>query len=104
MIIFKGIASVCVDHGVGVVCAAVLSSDEVLICSRITGAGSRGKTGCLGHGAGVFCNTMRLLRGKGLLLAVQPKVVAGDISGIDFVTIVVQIYDTQMDRQIYCRR
>ena len=69
MIIFKGLASVCVDHGVGVVCAAVLSSDEVLSGSRISGAGARRKTGWLGHGAGVCYNIMPLLRGKGLLLA-----------------------------------
>ena len=35
--------------------------------------------GWLGYGAGVCYNIMRLLRGKGLLLAVQPEAVAGDI-------------------------
>ena len=70
MKIFKGLESVCVYHGVGVVCAAVLSSKEVLSGSGISGAGSRRKTGWLGHGAGVGCNIMRLLRGKGLFLAV----------------------------------
>ena len=36
MRIFKRLASVHVDHSVGVVCAAVLSSDEVPSGSRIT--------------------------------------------------------------------
>ena len=53
MRIFKGLASICVDHGVGVVCAAVLSSNEVLSGLGISGAVSRTKTGWLGHGAGV---------------------------------------------------
>ena len=53
MRIFKVMTTVSVDHGVGVVCAAVLSSDEVPSGSRITGAGARRKTGWLGHGAGV---------------------------------------------------
>ena len=44
MRIFKGLASVRVDHGVGVVCAAMLSSDEVPSGSRIMGAGGRRKT------------------------------------------------------------
>ena len=48
MIIFKLLASVCVDHGLGVVCAAVLSSDEVLSGSRISGAGARIKNGVAG--------------------------------------------------------
>ena len=61
MRIFKVLASVCVDHGVGVGCAAVLSSDEVMSGSRIPGAGARRKTGWLGHGAGVCCNIMQLL-------------------------------------------
>ena len=69
---FKGLVSVSVDHDVGVGCAAVLSSDEVLSGLRIPGAGARIKTGWLGHGAGVCCNIMRLLRGKELLLSVQP--------------------------------
>ena len=43
MRIFKGLASVCVDHGVGVVCTAVLSSDEVL-------SGSRYDDGCIDRG------------------------------------------------------
>ena len=104
MRIFKGLASVCVNHGVGVVCAAVLSSDEVLSGSRIPGAGARRKTGWLGHGAGVCCNIMRLLRGKGLLLAVRPEEVAGESNGIDFFTIVVRLNDMNMDRQRHCRR
>ena len=45
MRIFKGLASVRVDHGVGVVCAAVLSSDEVLSGLFIPGAGARRKRG-----------------------------------------------------------
>ena len=53
MRIFKGLTSVCVDHGVGVVFAAVLSSDEVPSGLHITGAGASRKTGWLGHGAGV---------------------------------------------------
>ena len=53
MRIFKGLASVRVNHGVGVVCAAVLSSNEVLSGSGISGAGSRKKMGWLGHGAGM---------------------------------------------------
>ena len=83
MRIFKGLASVCVYHGVGVVCAAVLSSNEVLNGSGISGAGSRRKMGWLGHGAGVCCNTMRLLRSKGLLLAMRTEEVAGDSSCVD---------------------
>ena len=102
--IFKRLASVGVYHGVGVVCAAMLSSDEVPSGSRITGAGARRKSGCLGHGAGVGCNAMRLLRGKGLLLAVRPEAVAGDSSGVDFVTIVFRLDDMHMDRQRHCRR
>ena len=43
--IFKGLASVRVDHGVGVVCAAVLGSNEVLSGLGISGAGSRRKRG-----------------------------------------------------------
>ena len=102
--IFKRLASVCVDHGVGVVFAAVLSSDEVPSGSRITGAGSRRKTGWLGHGAGVSCNIMRLLHGKRLLLAVQPEAVAGDSSGVDFFTSVVRLNDMQMHRRRHCQR
>ena len=84
MRIFKGLASICVDHGVGVVCAEVLSSNDVLSCLGILGAGSRRKTGRLGHGAGVRCNIMRLLRSKMLLLAVRPEAVAGDSIGVYF--------------------
>ena len=53
------------------VCAAVLSGDEVPSGLRITGAGAGRKTVWLGHVAGVGCNVMRLLRGKGLFLAVR---------------------------------
>ena len=91
MRIFKVLASFCVDHSVGVVCAAVLSRYEVLSGSRIPGASARRKMGWLGHGAGVCCNIMRLLRGKGLLMAVRPEAVAEDISGMDFVTMVVRL-------------
>ena len=63
---------------------AVLSRNEVLSGSGISGAGSRRKKGWMGHGAGVCCNIMRLLRGKELLLAVRPEAVAGDSSGVDF--------------------
>ena len=104
MIIFKGLASVRVNHGVGVICLAVLSSDEVLSVSRIPGASARRKTGWLGHGAGVCCNIMRLLRGKGLLLAVRPEAVAGDSSGVDFFTLVVRLDDMQMHRRRHCQR
>ena len=62
--------SVRVNHGVGVVCAAVLGSDNVPSGSRITGNGAGRKTGWLGHGTGVGCNVMRLLLGKRQLLAV----------------------------------
>ena len=75
------------------VCAAVLSSNEVLSGSRIPGAGARRKTGWLGHGAGVCCNIVRPLRGKGLLLAVRPEAVVGDSNVVDVVTIVVRIDD-----------
>ena len=84
MRIFKGLASLRVYHGVGIVCAAVLSSNEVLSGLGILGAGSRRKTGWLGHGAVVCCNIMRLLRGKGLLLEVRPEAVAGGRSGVYF--------------------
>ena len=104
MRIFKGLASVHVDHGVGVVCAAVLSSNEVLSVLRILGAGARRKTGWLEHGAGVCCNIMRLLRGKELLLAVRPEAVAGDSSGVDFFTLVVRLDDMQMHRRRNCQR
>ena len=104
MRIFKGLTSVCVDHGVGVVFAAVLSSNEVLCGSGILGAGASRNTGWLGHGAGVCCNIMRLLRGKWLLLAVRPEAVAGDSSGINFVTLVVRLDDIQMHRRRHCHR
>ena len=39
--IFQRLTSVRVNHDVGVVCAAVLSSDEMPSGSRITGAGAR---------------------------------------------------------------
>ena len=82
----------------------MLSSNEVLSGSRILGAGARRKTGWLGHGAGVCCNIMRLLHSKGLLLAVQTEAVAGDSSGVNFVTVVVRFDDMQMHRQRHCRR
>ena len=104
MRIFKGFSSVCVDHSVGMVCAAVFSSNEVLSGSHITGLGARRKTGWLGHGTGVFCNIMLLLRGKGLLLAVRPEAVEGDSTGVSVVTIVVWLDDINMDRQRHCRR
>ena len=98
MRIFKGLASVRVYHGVGVVCVALLSSDEVLSGLRIPGAGARRKTGWMGHVSGVCCNIMRLLHGKGLLLAMRTEAVAGDSSGVDFVTVVFRINDMQMHR------
>ena len=104
MRIFKGLASVCVDHGFGVFCVAVLSSNEVPSGSRITGAGARRKMGWLGHGAGVCCNIMRLLRGKNVVLAVRPEAVAGESSGVDVVTIVVRLDDMKLDRQRHCWR
>ena len=72
--------------------------------SLITGAGARRKTGWLGHGAGVCCNIVRLLRGKGLLLAVRPEAVAGDSDGVDVVIIVFRLDDMKMDRQRHCWR
>ena len=104
MIIFKGLSSIRVDHGVGMVCAAVLSSNEVLSGLGISGAGSRRKTGWLGYGAGVCCNIMRLLRVKGLLLEVRPEALAGDRSGVDFFTLVVRLNDMQIHRQRHCQR
>ena len=83
------------------VCAAVLRSDEVLSGSCIPGAGARRKTGWLGHVAGVCCNIMRLLHGKGLLLAVQPEAVAWDSNGVDVAAIVVRIDAVGMDGQRY---
>ena len=104
MRIFKGLASVRVDHGVAVVCAEVLSSNEMLSGLRIPGAGARRKTGWLVHGAGVCCNIMRLLRGKGLLLAVRTEVVAWGSIGVDFFTLVVRLDDMQMHRRRHCQR
>ena len=104
MRIFKGLASICVDHGVGVVCAAVISSNEMLSGLGISGAGSRRKTGWLGHGTGVGSNIMRLLRGKRLLLEVRPEAVAGDRSGVDFFTLVVWLDKMQMHRRRQCQR
>ena len=48
MRIFKGLASVRVDHGVGVVFVTVLSSNDVLSGLRIPGAGDRRTTGVAG--------------------------------------------------------
>ena len=86
------------------VCAAVLSSDKVPSGSRIMRTGAGRKTGWLGHGAGVSCNIMRLLRGKGLLLAVQPEAVAGDSNSVDVDSIAVRLDDMRMDRQRHYRR
>ena len=86
------------------VCAAVLSSKEVLSGSGISGAGSRRKTGWPGHGAGVGCNVMRLLRGKGSLLAVRPEAVAWESNGVYVVTIVVRLDDMKIYGQRHCRR
>ena len=86
------------------VCAAVLGSNKVPSGLRITGTGARRKTGWLGHGNGVGCNIMRLLRGKGFVMAVRPEAVAGESNGVDVVTIVVRLYDMRMDGQRHCRR
>ena len=104
MRIFKELASIRVDHDVGVVCEAMLSSNEVLSGWGISGAGSRRKTGWLGLCTGVCCNIMRLLRGKGLLLAVRPEAVAGDSSGVDTFTLVVRLDDMKMHRRRHCQR
>ena len=104
MVILKRLASVRVNNGVGVVFAAVLSSDEVLSGLRITGAGAKRKTGWLVHGAGVCCNIIQLLHGKWLLLVVRPEAVAGDSSGVDFFTLVVRLADMQMHRRRHCQR
>ena len=104
MRLFKGLSSIRVDHGAGVVYAAVLSSKEVLSGSGISGAGFRRKTGWLGHVAGVCCNIMRLLRGKGLLMAVRPEAVAGGSSGVKFFTLVIRLDDMQMHRRRHCQR
>ena len=84
--------------------AAVLSSNKVPSGFLITGTGAVRKTGWLGHGAGVGCHVMRLLRGKGSLLAVRPEAVAGDSNGVDVVTYIVRIDDMKMDGQRYCLR
>ena len=84
--------------------AAVLVNDKVPSGSLITGPGARRKTGWMGHGAGVCCNIMRLLRGKGLLLALRPEAAVGDSSGVNFVTMVVRHDDMQMYRQIHCHK
>ena len=82
----------------------MLSSDEVPSGPRIMGTGDGRKTGWLRHGADVGCNEMWLLRGKGLLMAARPEVVAGDSNGVDVVTIVVWLDDMKMYGQRLCRR
>ena len=86
------------------VCVTVLVSDMLLSGLRITGTGAGLKMGWLGHGAGVGCNVMRLLRGKGPLLEVQPEAVAGDSNSVTVVTIVVRFDDMKKDGQRHCRR
>ena len=86
------------------VCATVLGSDKVPSGSRITGTGAGRKTGWLGHGAGVGCNVMRLLRGNRLLLAVRPEAVEVNINCVDVVTILVRLDDMKMGGQRHCRR
>ena len=86
------------------VCVAVLNINKVLSGSRITGTGARIKTGWLGHGAGVSCNAMRILRGKGSFLAVRPEAVEGESNSVDVVTIVVRLNDMKMDEQRHCWR
>ena len=86
------------------VCVAVLCSNEVPSGLRITGAGARRKMGWMVHGAGVGCNVMRLVRGKGSLLAVQPEAVAGDSNGVDVVAILVRLDYMKMYGQRHCRR
>ena len=85
-------------------CVAVLGSDKVPSGSRITVTGAGRKTGWLSHGACVGCNVMRLLRGKGSLMAVPPKAVSGDSNGVKFVTIVVQLDYMSMDGQRHRQR
>ena len=75
------------------VCAAVLGSDKVPSGLLITGTGAGRKMGWLGHDAGVGCNVIRLLRGKGSLLAVRPEAVAGDSNGVNVFTIGVRLDD-----------
>ena len=70
-------------------CAAVLSSDEVPSGSRITVTGAGRKTRWLVHGNGVGCNVMRLLRVKGSFLEVLPEAVSGDSNGVNVVTVIV---------------
>ena len=65
-------ASDCVDHGVGMVCALVLGSDKVPSGSHKMGTETVQKAGSLGNGTGVGCNVMRPLIGKRPFLAVQP--------------------------------
>ena len=86
------------------VCAAVLGSYKVPSGSRIMVTGAGRKAGWLGHGDGVGCNVMWLLRGKGLFLAVQPEAVAGESNGVNVVTILVWLDDMRMDRQRHYRR
>ena len=86
------------------VCAVVLGSDKVPSGLRITVTGAGRKTGWLGHGAGVGFNIIRLLNGKGLLLAVRPEAVSGDRNGVNVVTILVWLDDMRVDRQRKCRR
>ena len=81
------------------VCAAVLSSDKVPSGSRITGTGAVRKMGWMDHGAGVGCNVMRFLHGKGSLLAVQLEAVAVDSNGVNVDTIAVRLDDMKMDSQ-----
>ena len=82
----------------------MLSSDEVPSGSLIMRAGSMRKTGWLGNGSGVGCNVMRLLRGKGLFLAVRPEAVSGDSNGVNVFTIVVRLNDMKMYGQRHCQR
>ena len=78
------------------VCVAVLGGNKVSGDSRITGTGAGRKTGWLGHGAGVGCNVMRILRGKGSFLAVRPEAVTGDSNDVDVFAIVFRLDDMKM--------
>ena len=69
----------------------MLSSDKVPSGLRITGTGAVRKMGWLGHDSGVGCNLMRLLRGKGSLLAVRLEAVAGDSNSVDVDNIAVRL-------------
>ena len=60
--------------------------------------------GWLGHGAGVGCNVMRILRGEGSLLAVRLEAVAGESNGVYVVTIVVRLDDMKMYGQRHYQR